>query len=76
MARKGKRVNIDDPIYCLDKNRGYVRIPTYGDHSSVEVGSLKFRNRWAYDQNAFVLIIDGKEIILNKDELQEALQYV
>jgi hypothetical protein len=76
MARIGKRVSIENPMYALDKNRGYLRIPSYGDNKNVEIVSLKFRNRWAYDQHAFKLVIDGKETILNKDELMEAIQYV
>ncbi len=75
MARIGKRVNLDDPEYAFDKNRGYVRIPTI-DGGRMAIQSLKYKNRYAYDHHIFELIIDDKVIRVNKDDLLEAMQYV
>ena len=77
MARIGKKVNIEDPIYALDKNKGYVRIPVFnGDVKYITIGNLKFKNRYAYDHNIFELQIENKIYRLNKDELLAGLQYV
>lgn len=77
MARKGKRINIEDPIYLLDKNRGSLRIPVYpASNGWVEFRSLKYTNREAFNNNYFDLVIDGNVYRLHRDEFQEALQYV
>lgn len=75
MSRQGMNVNIDDPIYLLDKNRGYFRIKTVQGKSLV-VKSLKHDSREAYDANYFALVIDGKVHRVQKDELLAGLQYV
>lgn len=77
MARTGKNVNVEAPIYALDKNRGSLRIPCYsGDETYATVRSLKFINRTAYDNHVFELEIGGKRYRFNKDEILAGLQYV
>lgn len=75
MSRQGKIVNIENPEYAFDKNRGYVRIPTM-EGGRLAVQSLKYTNRYAYDQHVFELIIDDKKVRINKDDLLAGLQYV
>lgn len=75
MSRQGIYVNVEDPIYMLDKNRGYFRMRSYnGGYVTLE--SLKHINRDAYDANYFDLIVDGKKYRIQKDELLAGLQYV
>lgn len=77
MARKGKRVNIEDPIYLLDKNRGFLRIPVYpASNGYIEFRSLKHTNREAFDNNYFDLKVGDEVYRLHRDEIQEALTYV
>lgn len=75
MSRQGMNVNVNDPIYLLDKNRGYFRVKTVRGKSLV-VKSLKHDCREAYNANYFSLVIDGKEHRIQKDELLAGLQYV
>jgi len=75
MARTGKKVDIENPMYALDKNRGSLRIPTVGN-SPLWIHSLKFRNRTAYDNHIFEFEFEGKKFRVHKDELMEGLQYV
>jgi hypothetical protein len=77
MARKGKRVNTEDPIYLLDKNRGFLRIPVYpASNGYIEFRSLKHTNREAFDNNYFDLKVGDEVYRLHRDEIQEALTYV
>lgn len=75
MARQGKNVDINDPLYLLDKNRGEVRIPSLGGEW-IQLCNLKFKNRTAYDANYFEMKFEGKVLRVQKDELMEALAYV
>lgn len=73
--RRGTNINIEDPIYLLDKNRGFLRIPTTnGDW--LELRNLKFKNREAFDLNYFEINLGGKVTRIQKDELLEALSFV
>lgn len=75
--RKGKYVNLEDPIYLLDKQRGSLRLPTYsGDVPFIELRNLKFKNRQAFDENLFELRIGEIVIRIHKDELSEAQRYI
>ena len=77
MARKGKRINTEDPIYLLDKNRGFLRIPVYpASNGYIEFRSLKHTNREAFDNNYFDLKVGDEVYRLHRDEIQEALTYV
>lgn len=73
--RTGKIVDIGNPIYLLDKNRGFLRIPTTSGEW-IEVRNLKFKNREAYDLNYFEVKIGDLTTRIQKDELMEALTWV
>jgi hypothetical protein len=75
MARIGKKVNPEDPIYLLDKKRGVFNVPIVGGGSLV-VRNLKYINRDAFDANYFEIEVDGNKYRLNRDELEEGLRYV
>lgn len=74
--RNGKLVNENDPIYLLDKNKGFCRIPTLTPCEWLEVQNLKFANREAYDNNYFDLKVGKKTYRVQKDDLEMALKYV
>lgn len=66
---------MQEAIYALDKNRGYVRIPTVeGDFIILQC--LKHTNRYAYDHHVFEMIVGNKKVRINKDEFLGGLQYV
>jgi hypothetical protein len=73
--RQGKIVDVDNPTYLLDKNKGTFRVPIMGGEY-FEVQNLKFKNRDAYDANYFDLKVGGKVYRIQKDELLAGLQYV
>jgi len=77
MARKGKIVNITDPVYLLDKNRGFMRIPVYSPAGEyLEFQNLKFKNLEAWENNYFDIKINGKEYRIHRDDMYAALNYV
>jgi hypothetical protein len=73
--RQGKIVDVNNPAYLLDKNKGVFRVPTLNGEY-FEVRNLKFKNRDAYDANYFELRVGDKAYRVQKDELLAGLQYV
>jgi hypothetical protein len=76
MPRIGKLVNIENPLYALDRNRGSLRIPSHNGKGEIWIHSLKFRNKDAYDNHIFEIQIGEEKIRIHKDELLAGLQYV
>lgn len=73
--RQGKIVDVTNPTYLLDKNRGSFRVPIL-NNGYFEIQNLKFKNREAYDANYFDLKIGDEVYRIQKDELLAGLQYV
>lgn len=75
MPRTGKIVDVSNPSYLLDKNRGFFRIPTVsGDY--LEMHNLKYKNRDAYNANYCEFTFKGETLRVQIDELRAGLQYV
>lgn len=74
--RLGKFVNIEDPLYLLDKNKGTVSIPTYsGNVPRLKIINLRHKNKVAYDNNIVELEVGQYRFRVHKDELTEAMKF-